>query len=142
MTELEVFEKAYALAKEIGPKYKADPFDLARHMTGIAKVESNYNPDAKNKSSTARGMMQLLICTQREIEKKMAKVPLAPAMYSCKVYPTPKVSQSEDKIFDPDYALEIALYYLAYQYKRYGNWLMAVHAYNQGSFTKTAAGKY
>ena len=133
MTEKEVYSIAIGYSKQFAGKYKANPEELATVLVAIAKVESNLNPSAKNKSSTARGLMQFLICTQREVEKKRAKTGFAPAMYSCKVYPTKTVSLSEDKMFEPDYAIKLAVHEIGYQFSRYKKWNMAIHAYNQGS---------
>jgi hypothetical protein len=143
MTENEVFELALTVSNEIADKYGADASELAMYLTGIARVESNYNPSAKNKKSTARGLLQMLICTQREIEKKYANVEFAPAMVSCKNYPDDIVAREYDKIFNPDYAMFLSAIELGRQYKRYGgDWFRAVHAYNQGSAGKlNIAGK-
>ncbi len=143
MTEKEVYRLALNHASDIAPKYGADPIAMARHLTGIASVESRFDPKAKNSGSTARGLMQILICTQREIENKRAKIPFAPAMFDCSYYKhqqPPMVSRELDKVFNPDYAMMLASYELGYQYKRYGgDWKKAVHAYNQGSYK--ASGK-
>jgi len=40
--------------------------ELANILTGIAKVESNFDPKAKSKSSTAAGMFQFTKATQKE----------------------------------------------------------------------------
>jgi len=67
-------------------------------------------------------------------------------MFSCKHYVTKPVSEAKDRLlFDADYAIMLAAYELAYQYKRYKkNWEKAVHAYNQGSYpgNLTDGGKY
>jgi len=138
MTKTEFINLASKHAPAIAKIYKANAEQLVQHLTAIAEVESRFNELAKNKASTARGIMQMLICTQREVEKKRAKVAFAPAMYSCKSYVTSTVDQSKDTLFtNPEYAIKLALYELAYQYKRYGSWDKAVHAYNQGSFPGT-----
>lgn len=135
MIESEVYSLAYEAAAKVQLRYPTtNQNELAKWATAIAKTESNFNPDAKNKSSTARGLMQMLICTQREVEKKHAKVDFAPASYSCKSYPQSTVDRAEDKIYDPEYAMLLAVFYLAYQYRRYKDWHKAVHAYNQGSY--------
>lgn len=136
MTEQEVFKLAYEVASDgIAEKYGCNPSQMAVRLTAIARTESTFRPEAKNRNSTARGLMQILICTQREVEKKHAKVDFAPASYSCKVYPTATVSAEEDRMYNPNYAMFIAAHYLGYQYRRYkGDWDRTVHAYNQGSY--------
>ena len=135
MTQDEVFQMALGIATSVCPGYEEDPNTIALMATGIAKKESGYSESAKNKHSTARGLMQMLICTQREVEKKRAKVDFADAMYSCNVYPTDTVDQSDDLIFDPNYALLLAIHEICYQMNRYGDdQQKAIHAYNQGSF--------
>jgi len=123
-------------ASKIAPAYGAKPAEIADYLLALAQVESGLDSDARNKNSTARGVLQMLICTQRECEKKRAKVAFAPAMFSCKVYKTSTVKESDDRVLnDPDYAIMLSCYELCYQYKRYkGNIEKAVHAYNQGSY--------
>lgn len=122
-------------AGKIAPTYGVDAGTIAQHLLAIAKVESNMRPTARNKNSTARGILQMLICTQREVEKKRAKVEFAPAMFSCKSYKTSTVDESKDRILiDVDYAIMLSTYELCYQFKRYKNIEKAVHAYNQGSY--------
>lgn len=147
MKQQEVFNLAKKYADMVAPQYGVDANKLATYLTGIARVESNFNPAAKNKSSTARGLMQILICTQREIEAKRAKVQFPEAMYPCKSYKSAPVgSQANDKVFNAEYALFLAAHELAYQYKRYvkkyptNTWQIAVHAYNQGSYPGSRKG--
>lgn len=152
MSEFEVMALAKRNASVIAPAYGIDPEQLAKYLTAIAKLESNYNEKAKNKTSTARGLMQILICTQREIEKKRAKVPFAPASYNCKNFSgqPATVNPDQDVIYNAEYCMFLAAHELAYQYNRYkkkypNGWQIAVHAYNQGSFPgtrKTDGSKY
>lgn len=127
---------AYKHAKTVESVYGAKPEEMAAYLTAIAEVESTFRIDARNKNSTARGIMQFLICTQRECEKKRVKGEFAPAMFSCKHYVTKTVDESKDRLLiDADYAVMLAAYELGYQFKRYKqNWEKAVHAYNQGSY--------
>lgn len=148
MTEQEVYNQALAnsfwITQNIARYKSIDPYRLARVTTAIAKVESNYNPKAKNKNSTARGLMQILICTQREIEAKYLKVKtFPPASIFCKMYPKAPVNvKILDQIYSPYYGLLIGQTYLAYQVIRYNNdWAKATHAYNQGSYNSTAPKK-
>lgn len=140
MTQDQVFSLATKHAQAPAIKYKVNSLELANVLVAIAWVESKYNPQAKNKESTARGLMQMLICTQRENEYKRLKISPAPAMYKCSHYlNAPIGSRDNDKMFDPDYSMKLAAYELAYQYDRYRDkyndpWRIAAHAYNQGSY--------
>jgi hypothetical protein len=141
MTEIDVRNLANRNASVIAPQYGIDPAQLAKYLTAIAKLESNYDEKAKNKNSTARGLMQILICTQREIEKKRAKVPFAPASFNCKSFTgqPATVEPEKDIIYNAEYCMFLAAHELAYQYNRYkkkypNGWQIACHAYNQGSF--------
>jgi hypothetical protein len=84
--------------------------------------------------------MQILICTQREIEAKYLKVKVFPeASIYCKSYPkAPVNTKILDKIYTPYYGMLIGQVYLAYQYNRYNDWAKAIHAFNQGSYNNTA----
>lgn len=118
MTEQQVYNLALQTAQTVAPEYGMDPVALARASTAIAWIESSYNPNARNKRSTARGLMQMLIGTQREIETKYLRKKHEP-----------------NRIFEPAYAMLLAQNYIGYQYNRYnGDWTKAIHAYNQGSF--------
>lgn len=109
--------------------------ELTRYLVAICYVESKFDPRAKNKSSTARGLTQVLINSQRWIEVKM-KLPHPPAMYRASKYPKAPVTpySEDDKMFNPDYAMLIGAWYLAYNYDRYNNWHKAVTAYHLGSY--------
>lgn len=139
LDKLEFSGIVFNIAKDVAPLYGADAAKLTEYLTAIAVVESGLRVDARNKASTARGILQMLICTQRENEKKRLKSSFAPAMFSCKSYPTDKVNEEKDRLlFDVDYAVLLASHELAYQFKRYKkDWSKAVHAYNQGSFPGT-----
>lgn len=125
------------IAPKVAKKFKVNKKILANIGFGIVAVESNHKIDATNKYSTARGLFQVLIGTQREVESKHLKVPFAPAMYETKHFPNaPVTTKSNDKILnDPKYSVEVGLTYLAYQLNRYkGDVKKAIHAYNQGSY--------
>lgn len=119
-----------------------DPYALARVSTAVAKVESNFNEKAKNTNSSARGLMQILICTQREIELKYLKIEWPVASLRCKSYPKAPVNASKpDRMYSGKYGLLIGQVYLCYQFNRYkGDWQKAIFAYNQGSFNGKQAG--
>jgi soluble lytic murein transglycosylase-like protein len=139
LTENQVYSYAMDWANAYASKVGADPQRLARTLMAIAKVESNYDASAKNKKSSARGLMQMLINTQREVELKHAKVPFAVAGMRASSFPkAPFVTGGPDAMYDPNYSMQLAAAYLAYQYKRYkGDWTKAIHAYNQGSYPGT-----
>lgn len=100
--------------------------ELANYGFAVAKTESrSFNTDAKNSNSTAKGMMQIVDGTKQFIETKILKIPVADI----------------SKMFDPDYNCLLGVAYLAYQYKRYGDWRKAVIAYNQGSYNDGEAGQ-
>lgn len=100
--------------------------ELANYGFAVAKTESrSFNADAKNDSSTAKGMMQIVDGTKQFIETKILKIPVADL----------------SKMFDPEYNCLLGVAYLAYQYKRYGDWRKAVIAYNQGSYNESNDGK-
>lgn len=114
-----VYSLMLDLSPDVAPKYGVNPTLLAQLGTAIARKESKFNPAAKNRGSSAKGLMQILDGTKAEVEKKYAKVSSAPA----------------SKMYDARYNAMLGLHYLGYQMKRYkGDVDKAVHAYNQGSF--------
>ena len=119
LTEAQVYDRALSIARNVAPRYNVNPYELAKVTTALARIESNYCPTAKNPQSSARGLMQILLGTQKEIETKFLKK-----------------SHEPDKIYDVSYALLLAETYLAYQYTRYKDWYKATWAYNQGSYSK------
>lgn len=136
MEVMDVYNLAYKWADAYGTPLGLNPDLIAKYMTGIAWKESNFNPDAKNKASSARGLYQMLINTQREVESKRAKVPFATASLKSSAYPKAPVSKVlPDKIYNPDYATQLAVLEFLYQLKRYNyDYTKALHAYNQGSY--------
>lgn len=117
-------EKAWQIHRESASKLASGALalELARVSFAVGLKENrSLDTDARNPSSTARGLMQMLKGTQCEIAKKMIKEP-------CVL----------DAIFEARTAVRYAQTYLLYQYKRYkGDWHKAVHAYNQGSYVPT-----
>lgn len=132
MTRQEVQTIAKRLSQHIAPKFGLSPQELAQISTAIAWKESRFNPNAENNTSTARGLMQVLINTQRETEKKYMGSGFAPAKYKSSAYPEAPIGN--DRMFDPEYNMLVGMSYLAYQLKRYGDTKRGVHAYNQGSY--------
>ena len=133
MTTEQVKKLVQKTSKKIAENYGLDENKLSQIATAIIWKESRNDPNAKNKGSTARGLMQVLINTQRETEKKYAKVPFAVAQYKSSYYPEAPVGKT-DKMYDPEYNVLIGMNYLAYQLKRYGDTTKGIHAYNQGSY--------
>lgn len=140
--------KALAIKHSLAPvqKYKLTQQEheqLIQFAIAVAYHESDFKSHAKNKNSTARGLMQILINTQRDTEKRLMGIAFAPAMYKSKWKPAanaPITTEDKDLMFDPDYSMRVGIFYLAERYKKYKNWNKAVHAYNQGSFNSAAAG--
>lgn len=133
MDKREVYEIAKMHADTAAKKYGVKPEKLAEAAVAVARIESSYDPGAENSHSTARGLMQVLICTQRWIEDREG-FGFAQAKHNCDDYPNAPVGD-DDKMFNPIYNMKIGMHYLAWQVKRYGgNWQKAIHSYNQGSF--------
>lgn len=139
LTREQVIDKALNAAEFIANKLGTPETELAKYMIAIAYVESTFNTHAKNKSSSARGLSQVLINSQRWIEGKL-NIPQQPAMMKASKYPKAPVTAiaEEDMMFNPDYALLIGTWYLAYNYGRYNNWHKAVTAYHLGSYNSTS----
>jgi hypothetical protein len=78
------------------------PYDI---LYNTLKAESGFNPKARNKTSTAKGIAQFIDSTAKE----MGIDPL-----------------------DPKQAIPAAAKYLKSHYDRFGSWKLAVAAYNQG----------
>jgi len=137
-----VFNTAYAYSKPYASKLGIDAGLMALYLTAIAKKESNFTTNAKNKNSSARGIMQILNCTQRAIEKRL-KVPFQPMNGICKTLRGGiNVPLVIDKLTnDPNYSIMLAANELVYQFKRYGDWGKAIHAYNQGSYNGKSDGE-
>lgn len=97
-----------------------------RVLVALAKTESGNNPLAKNRSSSARGLMQILKGTQADIERRLGLTPKAP-----------------EALDDPAYSMLLAAYYVAWLHmnKAAKSWEKTVVAYNQGHYNTSAAGK-
>lgn len=89
-----------------------------RHGLTIAFHESKFDEKAKSKSSTAKGLFQILDGTRRDIEKRLMKL---------------DDKSPYEKIWDIDYNAYLGLGYFASQLQRYKlNWEQAIIAYNLG----------
>ncbi len=87
-------------------------------LKAICTVESNLNPEAVNKHDGAVGKHSFGLC----------QVQLQTAQQRCG-------TKSGKDLLNTDKNIDCAARYLAYQYKRYGNWDGAVIAYNKGSWS-------
>lgn len=97
-----------------------------RVLVSLAKTESNNNPTAKNRSSSARGLMQILKGTQADIERRLG-------------WP----QRPNEALDNPAYAMMLAAYYVAWLYmnKAQKSWDRTVVAYNQGHYNTSKAGE-
>jgi len=83
-------------------------------------IESSLNPHAVSRRG-AGGLWQFMPATAREVGLK--------------------INAQVDERCDPHKSTEAALLYLAQQHERFGNWALALAAYNSGSGTVTRAVK-
>lgn len=124
LTEAQTYGYHKAIAPKVAVAYGLSADDLTRIAFAVNKKENrSFNAAAKNPASSARGMMQMLSGTQKEVETKILKV-----------------KNSPDKIFDPVYAIYLGQIELARQVKRYNDWEKGVHAYNRGSYNPKSTG--
>ena len=83
-------------------------------ILSVIRVESDFRPDAVSRAG-ARGLMQLLPDTYSWLcEEKLAPLDHA------------------DQIDDPFVNVRYGTYYLSYLYDRFGEWRVALAAYNAG----------
>ena len=117
MTEQTAYKLHLEQAQAVAQVLPVQAYDLAKYAFAVNKIENrSFYEKAKNPNSTARGMMQMLIGTQKELETKYLKV-----------------KHNPDKIFQPAYSMYLGKYELACQLKCYsGKWSKAIHAYNRG----------
>jgi len=110
------------------PEFAQIPLDdWVKNGVAIAYVESKFNPLAKNKSSTAKGLMQILKGTKKAIENNILK----------------KKALIGD-LADAQYSAKLGLAYIAYNYNHpnYGkkNWDRTIVSYNQGHYDEAGFG--
>lgn len=82
-------------------------------IKAIITVESAFNPNAQNPSSSAGGLMQLIDKTWHSIWQQLG------------------VEQLPNK-YDPNANIQAGTYLLKQNYDRFGNWEKAVEAYYNG----------
>ncbi len=117
MTSSDVLQIARRAAAKVVTRFpNIDPETVARAATALAKVESSFRPSAKAGTTTARGLMQITIGTQKGLEKVWS------------------MTHDPERVFDPYWALFLGETYLIQQYIRYRDWPRAVHAYHSGSY--------
>ena len=92
-----------------------DGLDIERALTlAITRQESEFDPHAESPSG-ARGMMQLLSSTAKEIARKN------------------DMGFAEDRLWEPDYNMTLGSQYLARLIESYdGSYVMGIAAYNAG----------
>jgi soluble lytic murein transglycosylase-like protein len=150
MTLQEVTNLAASVAPRAVQVFGGTANELAYRSVIVSAIETGgtFNAKAENDSSSARGLMQTLICTQRFMEERL-NLPFREAMFSSKktycekLYATKepaKVGQGQDYLLNsPQYGVMIGAAYLAYQLQRYKSVEKALVAYNQGNYSDKAA---
>jgi hypothetical protein len=149
-------QEATQLAASVTPRatqlFGGNPTELAYRSVILSAVETGgkFNADTANTASSARGLMQTLICTQRFMEEKLG-MPFQPSgfntkgTYCAQLYQAKepeKVPISKDYLLTtPKYGVLIGSAYLAYQLQRYNDLDRAIIAFNQGAYSTSAAKK-
>ncbi len=95
-------------------------YDLPEGLKYLPIIESSLNPNAVSRRG-AGGLWQFMPATAREVGLK--------------------INAQVDERCDPNKATDAALRYLSQQHDRFGNWALALAAYNSGSGTVTRAVK-
>lgn len=80
----------------------------------IIKAESNFNEKAKS-NSNAIGLMQVMLSTAREMGEKLEIEEI-----------------TEEKLYEPETNIKIGVKYFKSLLEKYGNYNMAIIAYNAG----------
>ena len=128
MQEHEIYSMMYKHAESLKSNYERfqdlDVEEWTKAGLAICKIESNYDVNASNPNSSAKGLMQVLSGTQDFVESNLLGISEA----------------SSSKMFDADYNLMIGMAYLGYQLNRYKNVEKSIIAYNQGSYNTSTAG--
>lgn len=106
-----MYKKEYS---EYVSKY-AEKYNVEENLIyAIIKAESNFNPDAVS-SSSAKGLMQLMYSTAKEIANKN------------------DINLTEDNILEPEINIELGTIYISNLLERYKCLEIALAAYNAGS---------
>lgn len=152
MTLQETTQLAASVAPRASQVFGGNPAELAYRSVLVSAVETGgtFNASSENDASSARGLMQTLICTQRYMEEKLG-LPFQPSMFSTKGTYCAKLYQAKEPakvpaqrdylLSTPRYGLLIGCAYLAYQLQRYNDLDRAIIAFNQGAYNAPAARK-
>lgn len=129
LTTAEVYTLAQKAVTALAYRYPAlDRKQWAKTLTTLAWVESKYDTQAVNKSSTARGIMQILKGTREWLEQRL----------------NIKTTSQDRLMADPAYSVFLAAEYIAWLYGRkgIGSWNRAIVAYHLGHYDASSkAGK-
>ena len=110
-----ILKKIYPIKyNEYVEKY-ANKYNVDKYLIyATIKAESNFKKDAESKKG-AKGLMQLMLSTAKEISVET------------------EVEVGENNILNPDININIGTYYLSKMIYKYGNFELALAAYNAGS---------
>lgn len=122
MTAPEVIDLMRRTAAQIGPAYGIDPEALAQYATGVAWIESRFDPRAHApKPHTAKGLMQINNITKIDAER-WAKQQPAPM----------------EEMYDAEYSALLGMTVLAHRIRRCGSVDLGIIGYNQGNCSAAA----
>lgn len=124
LTEEQVYNLAYNTLGQFQRDFKFNRGEMARVLTAICFVESTYNANATNSKSSAKGLMQVIDGTRKDVERWLGLQ-----------------SSPDSLMFNPQYNMLIGARYFLQQWRRYsGNLKQSVIAYNQGSYNTSKDG--
>lgn len=101
--------------EEYSKKYQVDKYLIY----AVIKAESNFDEKAQS-SKDAKGLMQLMINTAKDIIKKSDDISI-------------KEEEIETKLIEPQYNIALGTKYISLLINKYGNIQLALVAYNAGS---------
>lgn len=109
-----IYPKQYS---EYVEKYSAEYNVDSNLVYAVIKAESNFNVNA-NSSKGARGLMQLMEETAKDINKKLEN--------------SANENEISSKLNEPEYNINLGTKYLSILIEKYGNIEIALTAYNAG----------